>query len=88
MKLPENTGINEYTIKLIEGKQPIHGLIHVPSLVELKILKAYIKTYLKIGFIWLSKSLVDAFILFDKKPNRSFWLSVDYQSLNNLTIED
>lgn len=36
---------------------------------ELKILKTYIKTYLNTGFIQLSKSFIDAPILFDKKPD-------------------
>ena len=51
-------------------------------------LKIYIKSYPKTGFIWLSKSLADALILFDKKPNRSLWLCIDYQRLNILTIKN
>lgn len=51
MELLENIGTNKYTIKLIEGKQPLYGFIYIPSLVELETLKTYIKTHLKIGFI-------------------------------------
>ncbi len=51
MELPENTGINKYAIKLINGKQPLYGLIYALSLVELKTLKIYIETHLKTGFI-------------------------------------
>ncbi len=31
MELPENTGMNEHTIKLIEGKQPLYGPIYALS---------------------------------------------------------
>ena len=46
------------------------------------------KTYLKTGFIQPSKSLASAPILFNKKPNNSFWFYVNYQSLNNLTVKN
>ncbi len=55
---------------------------------ELETLKAYIKTYLKIRFIRPFKSFTDAPIFFDKKPNNSFCLGVDYRSLNNFTIKN
>lgn len=51
IKLSKNTSINEHTIKLVEGKQPPYRPIYSLKLVELEILKTYIKTYLKIGFI-------------------------------------
>lgn len=88
IELSENTSINQYTIELIEGKQPPYGSIYSLGQVKLEMLKAYIKTYLKTGFIWLSKSPVDAPILFDEKPNGSFCLYVNYQGLNNLTIKN
>ena len=53
---------------------------------ELKILKTYIKTNLANSFLQSFKSLIDAFIFFDKKLDRSFGLYIDYKSLNNLTI--
>ncbi len=55
---------------------------------ELETLKAYIKTYLTTGFIRPSKSLADAPILFDKKPDGSLRLFVNYLGLNNLTIKN
>ena len=88
MELPENTSINEHAIKLIEGMQPPYGPIYSLGPVELETLKAYIKTYLKTGFIRPSKSPVDAPILFDKKTNESLRLCVDYRGLNNLTIKN
>lgn len=88
MELPENTGINEHVIELVDGKQQPYGPIYTLHPIELEILKAYIETHLKTGFFRLSKSLADASILFDKKSNRSFWLCVNYQSLNNLIIKN
>ena len=86
MELPENTGINEHAIELVEGKQPPYGPIYSLGPVELETLKAYIETHLKTGFIWPSKSPAGAPILFDKKPNGSLRLCVDSRGLNNLTI--
>ena len=48
----------------------------------------YIETNLKNGFIKPSKSPARAPILFDKKPDGSLRLCVDYQGLNNLTIKN
>ncbi len=55
---------------------------------ELEILKAYIENNLANGFIWPSKPPVGVYILFDKKPDGSLRLYVDYQGLNNLTIKN
>ena len=49
--LPEQTGINEHTNKLIEGKQPLYRLIYSLGLLKLEILKTYIKTNVANGFI-------------------------------------
>ncbi len=78
MELPENIGINEHAIQLIEGKQLPYGPIHTLNPVELETLKTYIKTHLKTGLIRLFKSLARAPILFDKKPDSSLYLCVDY----------
>ena len=88
IELPENTGIDEHDIELIEGKQPLYRPIYTLGPVELETLKAYIKTHLKTRFIWLSKSPAGAPILFDKKPDGSLQLCVDYRGLNNLTIKN
>ncbi len=55
---------------------------------ELEALKTYIETHLKTGFIRSSKSPTGAPILFDKKPDGSLRLCVNYQGLNNLTIKN
>ncbi len=78
MELPENTGMNEHAIKLIEEKQPPYRLIYALNPMELGTLKTYIETHLKTGFIQPSKSPARAPILFDKKSDGSLRLSVDY----------
>ena len=88
IELPENTGINKHAIELQDGKQPLYKPIYSLGRVELETLKTYIETHLKTGFIQPSKSPVGAPILFNKKPNGSLWLCVDYQGLNNLTIKN
>ena len=87
-KLLENTGINEYAIKLKEGKQILFEPIYSLGPVELETLKTYIKTNLANGFIRSSKSPTKAPILFDRKPDGSLRLCVDYRGLNNLTIKN
>ena len=88
MQLPENIGINEHAIGLIDGKQLLYGPMYTFSLVELETLKTYIKTHLKTGFIWLSNSPTGAPIFFAKKLDGSLRLCVDYQGPNNLTIKN
>ncbi len=88
MKLPKNTGMNEYAFELIDEKQPPYGPIYALNLVELKTLKTYIETYLKTGFIQLFKSLAGAPIFLDKNPDSNLRLCVNYRDLNNLTIKN
>ncbi len=87
-ELPEHTGINNHAIELGDNWQPSYGPIYSLGPVELKILKAYIENNLASGFIWPSKSPARAPILFDKKPDGSLRLCVDYRGLNNLIIKN
>ena len=87
-ELPENTKMNEHTIKLDEGKQSSFGPIYSLKSVELETLKTYIKTNLANGFIRPSKSPARAPIFFDRKPDRSFHLCVNYRGLNNIIIKN
>ena len=88
LELPEHTSINDHAIELVDDRQPHYGPIYSLGPVELETLKTYIKTNLKNGFIRPSKSSAGAPILFDKKPDGSLWLCVDYRGLNNLTIKN
>ena len=69
-ELPKHTGINDYIIKQEKDKQPSFGPIYSLSLVELEILKIYIEINLANGFIYFSKFLANASILFDRKSDR------------------
>ncbi len=88
VELPEHTRINDHAIDLVNDSQPPYGLIYSLGLVELEILKAYIKNNLANDFISLSKSLTGVSILFDKKPDGSLRSCIDYQNLNNLIIKN
>ena len=70
--------INKHIIKLQEDKQPSYGPIYSLGPVELETLKTYIKTNLANSFIWPSKSLARAPILFVQKPDSSLHLYVNY----------
>lgn len=50
IELLENTG-NKHTIEVIDDKQSFYRPIYALSLVELEMLKTYIKIYFKIDFI-------------------------------------
>ena len=69
--------MNDHAI-VLDNKQPSFGPIYSLKPVELETLKIYIKTNLAIGFIWPSKSLADAPILFDWKSDDSFQLCGNY----------
>ena len=87
-KLFEDIGINDHAIKLVNDWQPPYRPMYSLGPVELETLKAYIETNLKNGFIKLSKSPAGAFIFFDKKPDSSLQLCIDYWGFNNLTIKN
>ena len=76
--LPECTKLNEHAIDLEDGKQPPHGPIYSLGPVELETLKTYIETHLKTWFIRPFKSPAGALIFFNKKPDGSLRLCVDY----------
>ena len=88
VKLPENIGIKEHAIELEESKQPPFGPIYSLGPVELEILKTYIETNLANDFIGLFKSPSRAPILFDRKPDESLRLCIDYRGLNNIMIKN
>ena len=81
-------GISNHAIKLIDDWQPLYSFIYSLEPMKLEILKVYIKNNLANDFIRPSKSPAGASIVFDKKPDNSVRLCVNYQSLNNLTIKN
>ena len=80
--------MNEHANKLEEGKQPPFGSIYSLGLVKLEILKTYLETNLANGFIRPFKSPAGVSIPFNRKPDGSLYLCVDYWGLNNITIKN
>ena len=78
LELPKHTAINDYLIDLLKDKKPPYDLIYSLGLVELKMLKTYIKAKLASNFIRSFKFLVNALILFIRKRNSSLYLYIDY----------
>ena len=70
-KLPKQTRINNHTIELLNSQQPSYRPIYSLGLVELEILKAYIKTNLANKFIKPFKSPANTPILFNQKLDSS-----------------
>ena len=69
--LPKAIDLNQYTIKLEKSQQLPYKLIYSLNLVELEMLKIYIKINFANSFILPLKSPISALILFIKKANRS-----------------
>ena len=80
--------INDHTIKLEKNKQLFFKPIYSLEPVKLEILKIYIKINIIKKFIQLSKFFANISILFDKKQDRSLYLCINYQNLNNLIIKN
>lgn len=64
-ELSKHIKINDYVIKLEEDKQPFFGLIYKLKLVQLEILKTYIKINWANSFIQPFKSPTRVLILCD-----------------------
>ena len=88
VELLEYTKINDHAIKLKKGKQLLFKSIYSLELIKLEILKIYIKTNLANSFIWLFKSSVGIFILFDWKLDKNLRFYINYQSFYNFTIKN
>ena len=78
IKLFEYIEINNHNIELVDDQQPFYGPIYSLNLVELEILKIYIKNNLSHDFIRPYKSSVEILILFNKKLDRSLQLYINY----------
>lgn len=86
--LLEHTEIKTHAIDLEESKQPYYGLIYSLRPVELETLKIYIENNLANHFIRLFMSSARTPIWFNKKPDGSLWLYINYQGFNNITIKN
>ena len=87
IELPKHMEINNYVIQLVNNWQTLYSFINSLGFIKLERLKTYIKNNLIKSFIKPSKSPTKTPIYFDKKPNKSLRLYVNYCGLNNLTIK-
>ncbi len=71
IELLKHISINNYVIKLVHDQELPYSSIYSLSLMKLETLKTYINNNLVNGFIRSSKSIVGAFIYFDKKLDKS-----------------
>lgn len=79
--------MKQHAIKLVNEKEPSYGYIYILNLVEFKNLNTYIKTFWKLDLP--NFQVFDgAFILFDKKHYRSFYLYINYHSLNFFSLKN
>lgn len=88
IKLLNHLTITKNNIDFKKDKQLAYKLIYYLGFVKLETFKILIKINLANSFIKPFKSLVGVFILFLKISDCSLFLSVNYQSFNNLTINN
>lgn len=75
-----------HIISLIDGQKSSFCALQGMSQNELFILKKYFKEHLTKGFIWMSSSSVVVSVFFAKKSGNELKFCVDYQVLNNITV--
>jgi hypothetical protein len=80
----------DHKIKIEPEKKILLGyyLLYNQTNKELKALKDYLEDNLKKGFIKNNSVDFISFILFVKKPNKSFRFCIDFRKLNKITRKD
>ncbi|GJT73694.1 putative reverse transcriptase domain-containing protein, partial [Tanacetum coccineum] len=78
----------EFQIDLIPGAAPVARAPYRLAPSEMKELLEQLKELSDKGFIRPSSSPWGAPVLFVKKKDRSFWMCIDYQELNKLTVKN
>lgn len=84
----KRSDINKPLIDLKLGKQLAYWSIYSLEPMKLNIFKTFIEVSLANSFICLSKSFAQASIFLIQKLDSNFCLYINYQSSNNLTIEN
>ncbi|GJR97785.1 putative reverse transcriptase domain-containing protein [Tanacetum coccineum] len=78
----------EFQIELVPGAAPVAQAPYRLAPSEMQKLSAQLQELLYKGFIRSSSSPWGAPVLFVKKKDGSFWMSIDYRELNKLTIKN
>ena len=86
-KLPPHRDC-DHKIEIQPGKTPGWGPLYSMSQDELRVLKKWLETNLKKGFIRASSSPASSPVLFAKKPGGGLRFCVDYRALNAITIKN
>ena len=86
--MPPHHGFLDHAIPLEKGAKPVYGPIYNLFKTELQVLKDYIETNLKQGFIQPSISSFGSPVLFVKKADGFLRLCVDYRALNRVMIKN
>jgi hypothetical protein len=86
-KLPDFTRVMHF-INIEERKSVFFGFIYPLLVVELRVLREYLKSSLVKRWIQKSKSLTGVFIFFTSKKDKILRLYVDYRGLNKITVKN
>ncbi|GJV52191.1 putative reverse transcriptase domain-containing protein, partial [Tanacetum coccineum] len=78
----------EFQIDLVPGAAPVARVPYRLTPSEMKELSEQLKELSDKGFIKPSSSPWGAPVLFFKKKDGSFWMCIDYQELNKLTVKN
>nr|GFA22859.1 putative reverse transcriptase domain-containing protein [Tanacetum cinerariifolium] len=78
----------EFQIDLVPGAAPVARAPYQLAPSEMKELSDQVKELVEKGFIRPSSSSWGALVLFVKKKDGSFWMCIDYQELNKLTVKN
>ena len=79
---------HNYTIEIIEGKQPPYGPIFLLSAAKLDLLRRYLRVNLALGRIRPSMSLVGVLFTFVPKKEGDNRMCINYRGLNAITIKN
>ncbi|GKF08489.1 hypothetical protein Tco_0042713, partial [Tanacetum coccineum] len=78
----------EFHINLVPGATPVARAPYRLALSEMKELADQLQELSDKGFIRPSSSPWGAPVLFVKKKDGTFWMCIDYQELNKLTVKN
>jgi hypothetical protein len=86
-KFPDSTRV-EYSILIEEGAEVLHGSIYQLGEHKLGVLRDYLKSSQKKGWIRKSESSISALILFILKKDSGLRLCMNYRGLNKIMIRN